>query len=240
MSTRKINRKASAFAARPTKLKKAGTTRAKSILPRAGAKRPAKKKRAPMRRKVKSAARVEKVLGQSLHDGVMNTAQGVRPQIVYQKEPAGPLPFSYNETRLVLLVRDPHWAYGYWDFSTETWNWIQDLRHRKTGIRSVLRVKNLDENSAFDIDVQLETKNWYLNLGLPNVAFEAELGMIDASGKFYLIARSNRIRLPSNGPSRVTDSQWPPERLDEIYRLSGGGTIGHGSEIFSQFKKPKS
>jgi hypothetical protein len=32
------------------------------------------------------------------------------------------LPFSYNETKLVLMVRDPLWAYAYWDFSADSWN----------------------------------------------------------------------------------------------------------------------
>ncbi len=163
----------------------------------------------------------------------------VLPRIIYRAEPVNELPYSYNETRLVLLVRDPWWAFGYWDFSGDTWHWIQDMRHRKTGLRSVLRVHNLDEKSFYDIEVQLETKNWYLHLGLPDTSFEAELGMIDASGRFYLIARSNRIYTPKDGPSNVVDEAWKPDQFEEIYRLSGGGKTGHGSEIFSHFLKQK-
>ena len=150
------------------------------------------------------------------------------------------LPFSYNETKLVLLARDPFWAYAYWDFSGETWNWIQDMRHKKNGLRYVLRLKNCDDHKFFDVDVQLETKNWYIHIGIPDASFEAELGIIDGNGQYYLIVKSNRIRMPRNGPSDEIDAKWHPEFFDEIYQLSGGGKRGQSSDLFSHFKKRSS
>ena len=167
-------------------------------------------------------------------------ASQISPGLYSKEDFLGHLPYSYNETKLILLVRDPYWAYSYWDFSGETWGWIEDLRRKKSIARYILRILNLDERSSYDIDVQLETKNWYLHLGLPDHAFEAELGMIDTTGRFYLIARSNRIRTPSDGPSKDVDGQWNPDDFEEIYKLSGGGKTGHGSEIFSHFARRKS
>lgn len=196
-------------------------------------KRPAKKK--PQRRK--TGPRSAKGLADRYSKLSVSLIRKKIKKRVYQEENLGDLTHSYDETKLVLLVRDPFWIYTYWDFSAETWGWIQSLYKTKQGVRPVLRVRNLNDNSFYDLDIQLETKNWYLNVGLPDTSFEAELGLVDASGRFYLIARSNRVRTPRNGPSSEIDPNWVPEKFDELYRLSGGGQTGHGSEIFSLFKK---
>ena len=149
------------------------------------------------------------------------------------------LPFSFNKTLLALLVRDPFWAYGYWDFSGDTWNWIENLRRKDSRTKPKLRIHNIDRGGSLDLDVQLEAKNWYIELGIPDCTFEAELGLIDSQGRFHLIAKSNRIKTPRNAPSTKIDPEWSltPEEFEEIYKLSGGGKTGSGSEFFSQVKR---
>ena len=141
------------------------------------------------------------------------------------------LPFSYNETKLIVLVRDPEWAYAYWDFSGETWQWIQDFKHRDPKIAFKIRVHNIDQKSFWDCDVDVEAKNWYLNLGIPNTTFELELGFIDSYGRFHLIAKSNRIKTPRNGPSDKIDEQWMTDDFEELYRLSGGNQFASSSHL---------
>lgn len=151
------------------------------------------------------------------------------------------IPFSYNKTEIILLPRDPYWAFTYWDFSGETWNWITVLRERDHGARPKLRVHNLDQRVSYDKDIDLEAKNWYLELGSPNTSFEVELGILDSSGKFHRIALSNRIKTPRSGPSEQIDPDWELSgfELSELYRLSGGGRERSGSEVFSSLKRPK-
>lgn len=148
------------------------------------------------------------------------------------------LPFSYNETRLTLLVRDPYWIYSYWDFSAETWRWIEALRAEHPNARPILRVHNVDQGHSFDLEIDLQAKNWYVHVGEPNTTFEMELGLLDPYGKFHRIARSGRVRTPRDSPSTVIDPEWDASNFDEIYRLSGGGQTGRGSELFSRLKKP--
>ena len=171
----------------------------------------------------------------------------IEPLSILQTEtPVAPilndLPFSYNKTKLTLMVRDPYWAYAYWDFSADTWNWIVIFRERDHGAKPKLRLHNLDSGECRDLDIFLDARNWYLELGVPCTAFEAELGLLDSSGKFHLIVRSNRVRTPRNGPSDKIDAEWNLNDFEfaEIYRLSGGGKTGHGSEIFSSPKRRSS
>lgn len=150
------------------------------------------------------------------------------------------LPFSYNKTELVLLVRDPEWAYAYWDFSSETWNWLQSVFSSKPGSSAKLRIHNLSAGNYFDIDVHLEGKHWYVCLGLDNTEFQAELGLLDRGGNFHLIARSNRVKTPRSKPSEIIDPNWIPEHFDELYRLSGGGRFGASSLSAPPIKKSSS
>jgi len=98
----------------------------------------------------------------------------------------------YNETRAVLMVRDPHWAYAYWDVEES-----QALRVRKdAGFEQlVLRVQDLEPGSFFDIPVQWSDSSWYLYLPNQDADYLLELGYL-AAGRFRLLARSNRIRTP--------------------------------------------
>src|SRR3990167_1561308 len=54
------------------------------------------------------------------------------------------LPFSYGETKLVLMVRDPYWAYSYWDFSGETWVWCQKKLAEDSSLKAIMRIQDLD------------------------------------------------------------------------------------------------
>ncbi len=155
----------------------------------------------------------------------------VPPQVITRMEEILPsdLPFSYGETKLVLLVRDPYWGYSYWDFSGETWNWVQGKLREDSSLKPILRVHDLDAKRSYDLLVSLEAKNWYVHLGTPDHRYVAELGIGDGNSKFYLIARSNEVRTPRDTPSDVIDPNWSDRDFDEIYRLSGGGQAGLSS-----------
>lgn len=139
------------------------------------------------------------------------------------------LPFSYGETKFVLLVRDPYWAYSYWDFSGETWSWAQQKLAQEASLKPVIQVHDLDAGRSYHLFVSLEAKNWYLHLGMPDHRYVCELGIGDGNHRFYLIARSNEVRTPRDRPSDVVDPQWNDRDFEEIYRLSGGGKPGPNS-----------
>ena len=153
------------------------------------------------------------------------------PEVVSPREEAviSELPFSYGETKLVLMVRDPYWAYSYWDFSGETWAWCQKKLSEDSSLKPMMRIHDLDVKRCYDLLISLEAKNWYLHLGTPDHRYAAELGLGDGKSRFYLIVRSNEVRTPRDSPSYVIDPNWKDRDFDEIYRLSGGGKPGLSS-----------
>ncbi|MBU1862471.1 MAG: DUF4912 domain-containing protein [Candidatus Omnitrophica bacterium] len=127
------------------------------------------------------------------------------------------LPSSYNQTHLVLMVRDPYWVYAYWDLSEEKKKEVfLYLQKHPDSTKTVLRVYDTTDTDSkentsdkfFDIEIPLEIGQWYLYMGLPDRKFIADLGIVDKTGDFYLIAWSNQITMPRDTPSHNVDAQW--------------------------------
>jgi len=161
----------------------------------------------------------------------------VRPKTVSPSEAVilKDLPFSYGETKFVLMVRDPYWAFSYWDFSADTWSEIQKKFSENPSFKPVIRIFDLDKNKHYDLLISLEARNWYLHLGIPDHRYVAELGLSDGRSHFYRIARSNEVRTPRDSPSQEVDPKWSDRDFEEICRLSltRGGVSSSGS-----FSKP--
>jgi hypothetical protein len=148
------------------------------------------------------------------------------------------LPERYGEDRLVLLVRDPWWAYAWWEITDPTFGAARDAAG--LGARFVLRVYNVsgvdwdgaNHHSHFDIDVQDVAGNWFLELARPGDSFRAELGLLDDAGRFHCMVRSNAITLPPDQVSSVVDEEWmvADEEWQRLFEAAGGGvTMGVGS-----------
>lgn len=153
----------------------------------------------------------------------------------------GELPLGYGDTRIVLQVRDPHWAHAYWDVADRTRQQLRTAIGGEAYDRSlfVLRVYDvtdiafdgLNAHSYYDIHIFEGANNWYLNLSRPNCSFLVDLGLITPAGEFVLIARSNSIRTPRDTYSETVDDKWMvlDEEFREIYRASGGFNVGASS-----------
>jgi len=118
------------------------------------------------------------------------------------------IPQRYNETRVVLMARDPHWAYAYWD--------VEDAQaarvRRDSGFEQlVLRVQDLQPASSFDIPIQWSDCSWYIYLPNQDADYALELGYL-AAGRFRPLARSNQIRTP-----RESISGEAPEESESLF-----------------------
>lgn len=120
------------------------------------------------------------------------------------------LPEYYGDHRLVMLARDPNWAYAYWDLNpTLVRDLLKSASQTADKARWILRVYSSslhpvkDRGLFFDIDIDAKTDNYYLDLSRPGARFIVEIGVIDASGIFQATAQSNPIILPMNHPSET-------------------------------------
>lgn len=138
------------------------------------------------------------------------------------------IPSGYNDTKIVVLVRDPLWIYAYWEVSNEK---IEEVK-RTLGLnwdysKTILRVYDVtdiifDGNNAhksFDIILTGLVNSWYINIGTPDRSYCVDIGVLSPDNKFHLYARSNAVKTPRDTVSNVLDEQWllSDEEIAKIY-----------------------
>ncbi|MFH1691385.1 MAG: DUF4912 domain-containing protein [Candidatus Omnitrophota bacterium] len=151
---------------------------------------------------------------------------------------------SYQEDVIVLMARDPHWAYCFWDIKQKTLEKLSSHYANDFGVvRWVLRsydVSYIDFNGSnanrfFDTSIDPAVKSWYLNFGSPGTSWCVDLGFILPNGRFILVLRSNIISFPLDGPSWITDEEWMIP--DDDFRRLYGMSVGLGPNISSPIGK---
>jgi hypothetical protein len=149
------------------------------------------------------------------------------------------IPPNYNDTRMILMVRDPYWLYTYWNVNSHTKSQIAIGGRNFEELQLVLRVYDVTDqkfndsasNYYFDINLNHYTNNWYINVAQPNRSFYVDLGYIAENGNFVTIVRSNIVTTPRDQVSDVIDEEWMiiEEDFRKIYRLANGSGLGNSS-----------
>ncbi len=115
------------------------------------------------------------------------------------------LPSGYGESRIVLMPRDPQWAYTYWDVPNEH---KEELR-RQGGQQLALRIYdvtdiNLDYQSPHSIQeypCDELAREWYLPVPVSDRDYVIDIGYRCADGRWLVLARSARVHVPPVYPS---------------------------------------
>ena len=103
----------------------------------------------------------------------------------------GELPSGYGESRIVVMPRDPQWAYCYWDVANES---KEELR-RQGGQQLALRIydtTDIDINSESPHSVQEYlcdemTREWYLPVPVSDRNYVVDIGYRCNDGRLSLI-----------------------------------------------------
>ncbi len=132
------------------------------------------------------------------------------------------LPEGYGERRIVLLPRDPQWAYAYWDISNEH----KQATRNQGGMQLALRlydVTNIDLNSQNSHSLQQYgcdelARDWYVPIPVSDRDYMIEIGYVSADGNWLMMARSARMRIPPVYPSDWFDDRFMTIAWDEELR----------------------
>ena len=117
----------------------------------------------------------------------------------------GELPDGYGESRIVLMPRDPQWAYAYWDVPSEH---KEELR-RQGGQQLALRIYDVtDINIEYQAPHSVQeylcdemAREWYLPIPVSDRDYVADIGYRCADGRWLVLARSASVRVPPVYPS---------------------------------------
>ncbi len=130
-----------------------------------------------------------------------------------------PLPSGYGASRIVLMPRDPQWAYSYWDTPDDH----KEAVRRQGGQRLALRLYDvtgvdLDSqapNSLQQYDIDELAREWYLPIPISDRDYLVDIGYLSEDGRWLLLARSNPIRIPPVYPSDQLNEQQITVSWDE-------------------------
>jgi uncharacterized protein len=204
-----------------------------------------KKRAAPEAKKTALSLKASKLLNQEeqvIEEAKFDSFPGQQAQNFPKEEPRYNLPSRYYDDKIVLLPRDPWWAYTYWDITENRINEVISAApiYERENLKWVVRVydvtcvPNFDGTNAvsfFDVDVNYEANAWYLNVNQPERDWCVEIGLKNPMGKFFAVARSNVIKTPYFGISSIIDEEWAmPD--DEYYAKvlgMGAADIGRSS-----------
>nr|MDF0369889.1 DUF4912 domain-containing protein [Nodosilinea sp. TSF1-S3] len=133
-----------------------------------------------------------------------------------------PLPDGYGESRIVLMPRDPQWAYAYWD----TPHTHKEELRRQGGEHLALRLYdvtgiNLDHqapHSLQQVGCDELAREWYMQIPVSDRDYQAEIGYLTGDGRWLVLARSNTIRIPPVYPSDWTEEHFLTVTWDENLR----------------------
>jgi len=122
------------------------------------------------------------------------------------------LPNGYGESRVVLMPRDPEWAYTYWDIPNDR---KEELR-RQGGQQLALRIYdvtdvNLDTQSPHSIQeypCDELAREWYVPIPVSDRDYAIDIGYRCADGRWLVLARSAEVRVPPVYPSDWIEDQF--------------------------------
>ncbi|MEA5466141.1 DUF4912 domain-containing protein [Leptothoe sp. PORK10 BA2] len=134
----------------------------------------------------------------------------------------GDLPGGYGESRIVLMPRDPQWAYAYWDIPGTH----KDEMRRQGGIRLAIRfydvtdidINHVSPHSLQQFECDEMTREWFLPIPVSDRDYMAEIGYVAADGRWLLMARSSPIHVPPVYPSDWIEDHFVTLNWDEDLR----------------------
>ncbi|MGI0479767.1 DUF4912 domain-containing protein [Geminocystis sp. CENA526] len=142
----------------------------------------------------------------------------------------GELPGGYGESRIVLMPRDPQWAYTYWDVPHDR---KEDLR-RQGGQQLALRlydVTDIDLNYQSPHNIQEYlcdelAREWYLPIPVSDRDYVIDIGYRCFDGRWLVLARSVPVRVPPVYPSDWVEDvfvtvPWEADlKTQTVYKLT--------------------
>jgi len=122
------------------------------------------------------------------------------------------LPSGYDESRIVLMPRDPQWAYTYWDIPSRN---KEELR-QQGGAKLALRFYDVTDvdmdyqnpHSVQEFECDEMGREWYLPVPVSDRDYILEIGYLTNDGRWLMLARSNSIHVPPLYPSNWSNEQF--------------------------------
>lgn len=134
------------------------------------------------------------------------------------------LPDSFNETEISVILRNPAWAFVYWDISAEA---LQKISESPRFKNIVLRVSYFDKEEDvtpveyYDLQITLADREQYILLESGKKFLRVDLVAFFVDGNYDSLTISEKIRLPAT--PAIFSKAFPGQEVEipKILELSG-------------------
>jgi len=131
---------------------------------------------------------------------------------------------TQGTTRLVLLVVDPYLIHAYWEISPERLRAAIELAGQAKGVlRFYKEGKTASKDifpESFDIEIDLQSRNWYVHLWSPEESLSADLALKKRDGTLITLIQSQVAHMPRVRPAIAIDQHFmsvePAERRADM------------------------
>ena len=132
------------------------------------------------------------------------------------------LPFSYNETTIDVVLRNPAWAYVYWDISASD---LQDVINTKSFSKLLLKIHFWESEIAdkvvdvCELTISKEDRAQYIFLPAGKKYFSIDLVAEFSNVEPQKLSTSRMVAIPAGAPVISLESLDKP--ISPILQLSG-------------------
>lgn len=143
------------------------------------------------------------------------------------------LPAGYGDNRVVLMIKDPHWIFAYWDIDPA----VSDLFRSDFGNdiwdRSApfLKIRNITKNEESYIRINEFSKSWYISVPELDCLYTVEVGRKVGERFFVCLAESNVIATPRNSVSSNTETFFINYKKPEQGFMKNYGACPDGTDL---------
>jgi uncharacterized protein len=120
-------------------------------------------------------------------------------------EGLGDLPGGYGDSRIVLLPRDPQWAYAYWDIPIEHKNELRYHGGQQLALRiydvTDISLESQSPHSIQEYPIDEMAREWYLPIPVSDRSYTIDIGYRCGDGRWLVLARSASVSIPPVYPS---------------------------------------
>jgi hypothetical protein len=119
---------------------------------------------------------------------------------------------THGETRLVLLVVDPYLVHVYWEVPPDE---LREAKEQAGEAKEVLRFYRESKTTGedmppeqFDVEIDLQSRNWYVHLWNPEESLYADLALKKDDGTLLTLVRSQAVHMPRVRPAIAIDQHF--------------------------------
>lgn len=132
------------------------------------------------------------------------------------------LPKTYNETQITVILRNPAWAFVYWDLNESDYREVLQTKSFSSFMLRVLYFSSAEDETfteVYDIPVRCEDSDRYILLSQAETAVRIDLIAEFKNHEPRVLARSRKIMIPKGCPELTSRSI--SEKKDPVLELSG-------------------